>query len=417
MQLMILILILRIQQEEQEVIHNKKSMKVNVKVIVLITIIFFMCSCKGKGLTKEKDGHIGNEQIEKDEEYLSMSKEKEFELIAEALKKQGYKNISNEDFIKRSIRYFGNQIEEDEGKDFLSNITDEGYSISTKFQVLNTAILPLTYDGETLGPDYTEEQVVRNLGNTNRFITKQIMAYNKLLFNDDKLAIYFFIDKMYKDNAIEVVVNFGYENNDELVDYVISFLNPSSINFECMFLYNDTHTVRRDFLKRFINKRGSMDMYDFLLYFIEKWDKTNDVLIDQKIEAIIYILNNLERNKESMAEDVCYNFIDNINTTDKLWLLEKIERNANCNQEVKVIIKKYREIGGNYPLEKRIVGFIKDIDGYTNLRKSFTSKSEIIKELKNGTKVFILKMEGKRWLIETEDGVKGYVFYDRVVWK
>lgn len=57
---------------------------------------------------------------------------------------------------------------------------------------------------------------------------------------------------------------------------------------------------------------------------------------------------------------------------------------------------------------------INDPDGYTNLRKEKTTKSSIVSKVPSGEQINVLDNTGNWFLIETKDGVQGYVYRNRV---
>lgn len=57
---------------------------------------------------------------------------------------------------------------------------------------------------------------------------------------------------------------------------------------------------------------------------------------------------------------------------------------------------------------------INDPDGYTNLRKDKTTKSSIVSKVPSGEQINVLDNTGNWLLIETKDGVQGYVYRNRV---
>ena len=58
--------------------------------------------------------------------------------------------------------------------------------------------------------------------------------------------------------------------------------------------------------------------------------------------------------------------------------------------------------------------YIEDPDGFTNLREQKDVNSKILQTIKNGEKVEVLNSEGNWWLIKTQGGKEGYVYYNRI---
>ena len=58
--------------------------------------------------------------------------------------------------------------------------------------------------------------------------------------------------------------------------------------------------------------------------------------------------------------------------------------------------------------------YIEDSDGFTNLRKQKNANAKILQTIKNGEKGEVLNSEGNWWLIKTQEGKEGYVYYNRI---
>lgn len=75
----------------------------------------------------------------------------------------------------------------------------------------------------------------------------------------------------------------------------------------------------------------------------------------------------------------------------------------------KIINKKLKRIG---KIEN--LAYIKDSDGYTNLRKEGNKNSEIIQKVKTSAEVEILKSSDDWFLVKTKEGNIGYVHKSRI---
>ncbi|WP_353120694.1 SH3 domain-containing protein [Myroides odoratus] len=385
----------------------KTKLGISISVLLLV-------NCNNK-INKTED--ITMNEITKNTntsiDFTQNTTELECTLLYEALLKNNFKPISKQQFIERNMYYYGAWVEdyfrnkEDESQ-ILPYPGDDNY-IDKKRLFLNTMMEYLFHEISNI------EEAKLRLSNTMDHEVERFFAYNKLLYNDDPLAVLYFL--LNADDAYVVVVNYDYNKNEELVDRVIDQLEFNPIYWQNaidILLYKD-YRVNEYFIKKCIERRGNEIMSDILYSLIEHWDEIENVSLQAKVEAIVSVLNNLKRSTSSLLEDGAYNFIDFINTVEHSYLIDEIEQSATCTTETREIIHDYQNIHTEEPpFEARLIGYIKDKDGFTNLRKSFVSDAKIIRELKNGTKVFILEMNGKRWLIQTEDGTKGYIFYDRV---
>ncbi|MGM5630049.1 SH3 domain-containing protein [Apibacter raozihei] len=83
-------------------------------------------------------------------------------------------------------------------------------------------------------------------------------------------------------------------------------------------------------------------------------------------------------------------------------------------EEINDINKEERYFRDEYE-EEPVTYVISDPEGYANLRENNNANSQIIQQIKSGEKVEVLDNEGNWWLIKTQEGNQGYVYYNRVI--
>lgn len=75
---------------------------------------------------------------------------------------------------------------------------------------------------------------------------------------------------------------------------------------------------------------------------------------------------------------------------------------------------KIKELLDDYKLLHSVRCYVRDPDGYTNLRKGAGVNTQIVKSLKSGESVTVVDCKGNWILIKTIDGMIGYVHRSRL---
>lgn len=58
--------------------------------------------------------------------------------------------------------------------------------------------------------------------------------------------------------------------------------------------------------------------------------------------------------------------------------------------------------------------YIHDADGYTNLRKSPGTSSQVLQKIKSGEQIEVLDPNGNWWFVASKEGIKGYIHKSRI---
>lgn len=249
-----------------------------------------------------------------------------------------------------------------------------------------------------------------------------LLNYNQFIFYDSKTAL-LWLKKERPDLIIDLVKTFGFDKDDNILKFVfgnVDFKNKFALK-ELIFEEKDNlYTLRNHLVKKIrkveynnqiINSFSETiqgDFYYTLSDIIKEMADTpndyknnnyttafllNELALSGITGYIDYFYENYPAYKESIINNGFYNLKMLREYTEKVY--ENNKSNLDNN-------------------DISIVNYIQDPDGYTNLRKEKSTKSEIVKQLKNGEEVEVLNTSDKWYLIKTREGKEGYVYYDRI---
>lgn len=359
-------------------------------LLILFSIFTFTCCSKS---------NIKN-QSDKDMDI-------ETEILKEALKKNNYKFINKEDFIGRVKLYFGESSIDGE-----QIVGKNAYQLDTFNQFINTFPESIFYNPNTQENQFTKEQAINNLSNLTDYSTAKFLAYNKLLFNDDNLSSLFFLQNL--DDANEVVIDFGYEKSEKINTMVVNKMDIDNFDektYRSVLIYNNG-SIRSKFITKILELRGDEFLFSIAYGFIENMSNYKSTNYD---DVLVFVLNTLKKEKINVTYDFSYKLISLLDEKNS-EVVKRIENNSKTNGEVKEIINAYftnKDSGA--PNDKSQVGYIKDTDGFVNVRESDDIQSKIIGTINNGEKIFYLPSNKTMWFVETLDGTtKGYVHKSRI---
>lgn len=257
--------------------------------------------------------------------------------------------------------------------------------------------------------------------NINNELFLKLSPKNKIIVKD------LFVSKLKGDEDVRDIITF-YEksedyiiktldiNGDKILDKVVSSapykgnelilflgdgkkytLSLKTINFSedggniVYDIVNNPNTDKGLLIKTKFPDRGVSENNYFIVSENKNWILKNIIyktLSDQSKNAIEYncdVIQNINL-KETNIEDKL------VSMPDESERAEKCTTKNNISQ-------KY---------------FIKDSDGYTNLRKEKSSSSEILGKIKTGEEIKVLDKSSDWWLIQTVDGKKGYVYKTKI---
>ncbi|MEP6803045.1 MAG: SH3 domain-containing protein [Flavobacterium sp.] len=187
-------------------------------------------------------------------------------------------------------------------------------------------------------------------------------------------------------------------------------------------IYVDNNPLPEDFdsenLSYLLNNETFFDLQYYtnsawLQYFITKYkidvtvlnDLMSQAIKQEDYDAIKTLINNhyvvseidLEISSEAKQESE-----NKIQENKKDGYESYIVSNSKIDEIINLLHKKFN-------LNK-----ISDPDGFTNLRKEKNTSSRILQKIITGTKIEILDNSGDWWLIQTNEGQKGYVHKSRI---
>lgn len=248
------------------------------------------------------------------------------------LAKNGFKEISEQDFSQKLKIYFGVNTDE---RDTMILANQKEYDIDIKNQFINT------YPFE---PYYIEEFII-NEGSENEYNHKFI-TYNKIIFNDDLSSITSILQS--KEGRDDIYFYFDYEKNIGLNQLALRNINYNNFEpdyIQHLFLYNNSknsNTIKLQHIN-YISKNNQNSEDYFLLVInciFSYWDNIfhNEL---EKYKLICILIDellvknektqNLERNSAlikyiySLYEDLTSKLVSNNYFEQKLLAKYSIE--------------------------------------------------------------------------------------------
>ncbi len=249
--------------------------------------------------------------------------------------------------------------------------------------------------------------------------SQELFHYNSFVFYDNKESLAW-LKVNGKQLLEDLVVAYGYTGNDELNSTIFKNYNYlNSVSFEVLiFDRGEKLKIRENVLDQIIKysyggpttelsyaKEGDGFIESYTI--IENIDKNkNDYDNPDKIKAILF-----EKQLQVGITGFLDNYLeDNPDYKDKL----KKENFYNFERLQEYIMIIYQNKDDQNDVTTY---FIKDSDGYTNLRKEKTTSSTIIEKVKSGETVELIERSGDWYFVRTKAGNKGYVFKTKIVSK
>lgn len=237
-------------------------------------------------------------------------------------------------------------------------------------------------------------------------------SFNKYIFYEDKSAFNYLKTK---DNyyLYMLVQDYGYYN-DELLKYIFEEINK---DLETPFAYavffgrtgiHGNWKLRKKIFQKYINQYPDVNI-SVISFIAPILDEKNPYEGNREYDVAFILDLLIERNQKSNVYPVGeadYLFIKYPNFLKNL----KSNNYYSFSQ-----LKSYSE--NKTDLDNDDIStdyYIEDPDGFTNLREQKDVNSKILQTIKNGEKVEVLNSEGNWWLIKTQGGKEGYVYYNRI---
>ncbi|TWP26798.1 SH3 domain-containing protein [Apibacter muscae] len=377
-----------------------------MKKLILILLINLLITCKAQK-----------------KEYTINSLEMEVQTQAKFLASKGYKVPSEENFKKYCKDYFNLDLESIK-EEYFQPIGEDGYGLSVKQKFINTFPESIFYNPNTSDDNYNINQAFENLNKKENLSSEKFVSYNKLLFNNDSLVVHYFIKKT--DDLKEIVLFFDYEKNDILYNILLRDLNLKNTlgiedTYHILFYNNPTKGFKRKLITDLVINQGINALKKLTDSYYNHWKEINKTLKEKDI-CLVYLINLLiefDRNKvvTTIYEKPSYSYLSNFLDLDLDLGVRLKENNYYNNMDIEELVNNYyilndREISYNNDILFNY--FVKDPDGYVNLRENNNSQSKILQKLKNNESLQILNKNGNWWFVKTMEGIKGYIFHDRI---
>lgn len=238
------------------------------------------------------------------------------------------------------------------------------------------------------------------------------VSFNKYIFYEDKSAFnYLKIKNNYY--LYMLVQDYGYYN-DELLNYIFEEINK---DLETPFAYavffgrtgiHGNWELRKTIFQKYITQYPDVNIS--VISFIAPILEEKNPYEGNREYDVAFILNVLiERNQKRgiyPVGEADYLFTKYPNFLKNL---------KNNNYYSFSLLKSYSEKKSD--LDNNDIStdyYIEDSDGFTNLRKQKNVNAKILQTIKNGEKIEVLNGEENWWLIKTQEGKEGYVYYNKI---
>ena len=364
-------------------------------------------------------------------EVLTDDEKWETETIRAFLKKNGYKEPSQQAFNDRCLYLFGVNLPKVPQTNLRYIRTMEtDYTLNEFGRFIYPEVENLFYQPE-IDRDITREDAKRLLENKEAGIGSKIVAYNKMMYNDDASALPYF--RKEPDFAVEVVFSFNYEANQTLTKRAIEYAHLSNIiadNTEAILFYNNKKRGVRKYLIAQIYEHCSKNRDDFkdfekivLTYFNDFEQLKYDVNVkDQCLVYLISLLSDYDnKNKAAILEQGgskafqhLSNFLSEYPALESRLKAQNFYNDNKLKELVKNIEDQNKEAvsankskGSNYK--------IYDPDGYCNLREQGNKTARVIQQVPSGSSIRVLETNNNWWKVVTNDGKTGFIHKSRIV--
>ena len=397
-------------------------MKQNIRIISFSLLCLITLNCKSQSSVSKRI-KTGNEHVNT----ILMKKEEsmQFLILEEYAKSHGYKAPDYDVFKEKCLQLFGIQLHSSAQTYSLDINEDIVYSINEIGRFIYTGNESLFYQ-PALDHEPTMDEARKVLYTKENGIADMFLAYNKLLFNDNPSSLSYFYK--HKDNAIDVVFDLNYENNDLLTQRAIEYAcqNGYIVNdvTNVLFYNNPSRGYRKKLITMFYKQaetdKNRMETFENLVYAFYKHYKQINVKQKVKDECLVCLLDCLNKYDETHQDNILkvmdrktYQHFSNFMSADK-ELVQRMEKNnyyeSTALRDVAkavLLLSSTTDDPADY--------YIEDSDGYTNVRTSGSSKSKIVTQVKSGSFVDVIEKRGDWWKVKTDNGIVGYIHKSRII--
>lgn len=396
-------------------------MQQNIRIISFSLLCLITLNCKSQS-SVSKQIKTGNEHVNA----IFMKKEDSMQslILEEYAKSHGYKAPSYEVFKEKCLQFFGIRLHPSAQVYSLDINEDIIYSVNEIGRFIYTGNESLFYQ-PALDHEPTMDEARKVLYTKENGIADMFLAYNKLLFNDNPSSLSYFYK--HKDNAIDVVFDMDYENNDLLIQRAIEYACQNSyiVNdvTNVLFYNNPSRRYRKKLITMFYKyaetSKDRMETFENLVYAYYKHYKQINVRQKVKDECLVCLLDSLNKYDETHQDNILkvmdkkvYQYLSNFMLVDK-ELIQRMEKNNYYGSTA------LRDVAKAVLLLSSTTDdctdyYIEDPDGYTNVRMSGSSKAKIITQVKSGSFVDVIEKRGDWWKVKTDNGKVGYIHKSRI---
>lgn len=390
------------------------------KVCLAVVLHMLLINCQGQN----KSVFVAKDSVSVVNEPMLKYEKMQTAVLEVYTKEKGYKAPSYQEFKDKCLFLFGVYLNTTP-KDYSHDISVQlEYTINEPARLIYTNAESLFYQPE-MEKEPTEGNARRMLENKAEGIGDKLVAYNKLLFNDDPTTLAYFIN--HQEEAIEVVYKLDYEGNSLLTKKAIAFARQTDIytdEMESILFYKNKE---RGFRKNFIT-----DIYQQCCIDDKKIEPF-EILVDAycrsfvklqyrqsiKDECLVFLLKCLmdfddkhNKNITKITDMKSYQHMSNFMSIDKKLAQRLRDFNFYKNNKLEKLIHDVEIV--NHNVEEAVDYYINDPDGFCNMRNRRDISGQIIKKVASGSFVNILEQNGDWWKVKTEDGTIGYIHKSRI---
>ena len=393
----------------------------NIKIILFCLFSLTIINCKGQSSVskqkKVKTEYVNTILMKKEDSMQSL-------ILEEYAKSHGYKAPSYEVFKEKCLQFFGIQLHSSAQTYSLDINEDIVYSINEIGRFIYTGNESLFYQ-PALDHEPTMDEARKVLYTKENGIADMFLAYNKLLFNDNPSSLSYFYK--HKDNAIDVVFDLNYENNDLLTQRAIEYAcqNGYIVNdvTNVLFYNNPSRGYRKKLITMFYKyaetSKERMETFENLVYAYYKHYKQINVRQEVKDKCLVCLLDCLNKYDETHQDNIlkvmdkkAYQHLSNFMLVDKELILRMEKNNYYESTALRDVAKAVLLLSST--TDDPADYYIEDSDGYTNVRALGSSKAKIITQVKSGSFVDVIEKRGEWWKVKTDNGKVGYIHKSRI---
>ena len=373
--------------------------------VATIILTFFYLSCKKHDMPfGKKAQNIANHRVSKVEDGNKFDDDDfSTDIITKAKKNLdslGFKFPAKEQFRERILKVYGIDI--------------------SKYDNNIIALRPADFPEIVIKND--QFILVQDSDSGNQFFInpEMLVYYNKFVFYKDKSA--FNLLKSINPYLLkDLVIVYGFDEDKDLVKYVLK-----DYDFSNEVNTHDLIFSRRAENNKYEIRKGIMNDIEDFVYggAVEDFSYAKEGNGYNSISKIIKKIEDQKGNYIDPDETIAYLYNQELQVGIVGDIQQKLDHSPDYakflrkNNFFKLEkLKEYVEVIYQSPDEgetdnKRF--YIDDPDGFTNLRRSKTTASEIIQKIKSGAQIEVLDDSGDWFSIKTKEGKEGFVHKSKI---